>query len=106
MVKLEELFKGHSKTPEMILSELMTKENIEMKTEIHQPINLAKLYIIGQALVDMKLPKSGNLIHNFITRYLEYMVSHDRMGRKEIIEALTVSEMIKNNREREQPPVG
>lgn len=88
MVKLEELFKGHDKTPEMILSEMIDSRNIEMKTEISQPINLAKLYVVAQCLKDDGYEGAGQRIEDFINRYLLYQVSYNRQSRKEIIEAL------------------
>jgi hypothetical protein len=88
MVKLEEMFKGHDKTPEMILSEMVDPHNIEMKTEISQPINLAKLYVISQCLKDDNCVPAGKRIEEFIDRYLLYQVSYNRQSRKEVIEAL------------------
>lgn len=88
MVKLEEMFKGHDKTPEMILSEMIDSHDIEMKTEISQPINLSKLFVVGQCLKDEGYTKAGERIHDFISKYLLYQVSYNRQSRKEIIEAL------------------
>lgn len=88
MVKLEELFKGHDKTPEMILSELIDSHDIEMKTEIAQPINLAKLYVVAECLIADGCEGAGQRIKDFISRYLLYQVSYNRQSRKEVIEAL------------------
>lgn len=89
--KVEDMIELHDETMEKILAALMDKNNIEMKTEIQMPLNLTRLNAIADALIAHQRPKSGKLLKDFIKAYLEYMVSHDREGRKEIIHAISES---------------
>jgi len=85
---LDNMMRREDRTPEMILSELLTAKDIEMKTEIQQPINLAKLYVVGEVLKTEGFPRSGQTIHDFISKMNLYFVSHNRMSRTEAIEGL------------------
>ncbi|MGB5911849.1 MAG: hypothetical protein WBH31_11700 [Promethearchaeia archaeon] len=84
-----------------ILNSLLNaKENLELKTHIHEPLDLAKLYFLADYL-DVRFPTqidkkteerfslSGKAIKSFITIYLKYMVSWKRESRREIIRAVS-----------------
>ena len=88
-------------TREHILQALMTADvNINMKTDIEFPKELAQLETIGLFIKQKGYIKTGKLIIDFCTLYKEMRVSLKRKGRKEIIEAL--SSMIKEITEKEK----
>jgi len=91
-----DLFQVEEDSFEKILITLLDKENITMKTDIKNPLNLIKLKTLANLLRIEGLIEEANLIDNFITGYLEYMVSYNRQSRKEIIQAL--SEGLKEER--------
>lgn len=72
-----------------ILNTLLEKDNLELKTHIFRPKQLAVLNIVADLLETYNLPKSSAIIIKFIDLYLTYMVSYNRESRKEIIKALT-----------------
>lgn len=74
-----------------ILASLLDIKNIEMKTEIAMPLNLARLNTLADAFINTNKPKTGKLLKDFIQSYLMYMVSHDRKSREEIIHAIAES---------------
>ena len=83
-----------------ILNSLLDAEkNLELKTHIYNPKDLAGLYIWSEYL-DVELPTqkndegktfslSGDAIKSYITIYLKYMISKDRLSRGEIIKAVS-----------------
>lgn len=66
-----------------------SKQNLQLKTQIDKPKELASLVSIAYTLKLYKYTKSYKTIMDFIKTYLEYMVSYKRLGRLEIIRALT-----------------
>lgn len=73
---------------EKILTNLLTPENIELKTEVESPSALAGLKLIQKYLDDIGLKESSELIREYVETLLRLMVSYNRQGRKEIIEAV------------------
>lgn len=73
-----------------ILNNLLDGEqNLDLKTHIHKPKELASLNVISTLLETMGYNKSSNLILQFIEIYLRYMVSFKRLSRSEIIRAIS-----------------
>lgn len=72
-----------------ILNNLLDDENLELKTHIFKPKQLASLNMFADLLELYKFPKTSGVITKFIKVYLTYMVSYKRESRKEIIKALT-----------------
>lgn len=72
-----------------VLNNLLTKDNLEFKTHIFKPKQIAVLKIIGNFFKERNFPISSQIILDFIEYYLTYMVSYNRESRKEIIKALT-----------------
>ena len=72
-----------------ILNNLLDKDNLELKTHIFKPKQLATLKVFGEMMSSYKYPKSAKIIKDFLDIYLTYMVSFNRESRKEIIKALT-----------------
>lgn len=81
---------------EKILGNLLTDNNIELKTEINNPFALSVLKTIQKYLKEKKLQKSSGFIKIFIKYLLKYYVSYERKSRTEIVDA--VKGMIENSR--------
>lgn len=78
-------------SPMQILNSLQDKENVEMQTEIQQPLNLTRLETLAKWCGDEKAPNSKATLLDFVNDFRINMVSYDRKSRKEIITALTES---------------
>lgn len=75
---------------QQILNNLLNAENnLNLKTQIEKPKQLASLFILSKYLKQHNFKKSGKILEFFINTFLEYMISYKREGRKEIIRALT-----------------
>lgn len=73
-----------------ILNNLLDgKDNLELKTHIFKPKQLASLLTLANYLKTLELDKSSKLIIEFIRIYLEYMVSFKRLSRIEVIKAIS-----------------
>ena len=87
---LNELMEIQDSSFKEILNNLLDgEENLDLKTHIHKPKELASLNVIAVMLETMGYNKSSNLILNFIEIYLRYMVSFKRLSRSEIIRAIS-----------------
>lgn len=75
-------------TVEKILSELLDKDDIELKTEINNPLNVSRLMMISKWFEVNEYDDSSELIEKFVNYYLLYMVSHNRESRREIVTAI------------------
>lgn len=75
---------------EEILVDLQNLEkNLESKTHISKPKQLAVLKVFAELLESRKMTRESNLLESFILVFLKYMVSADRLARKEIISAVS-----------------
>ena len=87
---LDELKQVKDITSQEILNALLDgTENLDLKTHIYKPKQLASLNLVGILLKDLKYARSSTMIERFIEIYLRYMVSFRRESRKEIIKALS-----------------
>lgn len=76
-------------TFEKILNALLDGDkNLDLKTHINKPKQLAGLKIIENVLKSVKCPKSSELVDAFTKKYLRYMVSFKRLSRTETIQAI------------------
>lgn len=73
---------------EKILEQLLDSKDVELKSEVHNPIALSKLKALAIALEICKLKNSSKVIDKFIEWYLKYMVSYKRQSRKEAVNAI------------------
>lgn len=90
---LKSLSKDNTISIEKILNNLINNtDNLELKTEIHKPKELASLVSYANYLKENDFEIPYNTIMDFIEAYLKYMVSFNRMSRTEIIKALTPSD--------------
>ena len=72
-----------------LVSSLMTLENLELKSEVANPLNLTRLKIFGQWAENEGIEGAAADIDQFIDYYLRYMVSHNRQGRAEVVRAIS-----------------
>jgi hypothetical protein len=106
MSLLDDFEKVSDITAEEILTRLMKADDIELKTEIKKPLHLAKLYVLKELMQDAGFNTAGEIIDRFIQKYLVYMVSDKRKGRREIIEAVSgIREQIKTVKEKLINPI-
>ena len=73
---------------QQIVEELLNHKNLETKTELHRPNLFACLKIIENYLSQHKLQKSSNILSVFTEYTFLYLISKDRKGRLEYIDAL------------------
>ncbi len=90
MGSMDDLLPAKDLTFQEILQTMLDgEENLDLKTHIFRPKQLAGLNIIGDLLHGMKFERSSRIIGVFIEIYLRYMVSFNRMSRGEVIKALS-----------------
>lgn len=79
-------------TLQQILNALITHDkSLDLKTEIHQPKQLASLKVVAKYLEAKGFKKSAGTIDLFIETFLKYMVSYERQSRSEIVKAFQFS---------------
>jgi len=71
-----------------VISSLMDKENIVLKTEITNPYALDTFMMFANHLKEHGFVEAFKLMLFWKNRLLLYMVSHKRLSRKEITEIL------------------
>jgi hypothetical protein len=77
-------------TFEKILNALLDGDkNLDLKTHINKPKQLASLKIIENVLMSAGCNKASGLVDAFTKKYLRYMVSFQRMSRTETIRAIS-----------------
>lgn len=74
---------------DILVSLISDKENLTLKTEIHNPRGITALSLLQEYFKGIKCPVTAKIIGKLIDVYLEYMVSYNRKSRKEIIKALS-----------------
>jgi len=90
---LAELTELSEETKEKILKELLTTENLEIKTDIPNPLAITRLKILSIAIkkeferLGIDRSKSGDALEDTILWLLTYRISYQRQSRKEIIDA-------------------
>jgi len=71
-----------------IVEELLSEKNLDRKTELLQPIKWSIFSILENFLLSKNLTKSAEIIQKFTNLSFRYLISKDRKGRAEYIEAL------------------
>jgi len=75
---------------QQILNNLLDgTKDLDLKTHIFKPKQLASLNVLSDLLNRLKYIKSSKVIMDFIGIYLRYMISFERLSRKEIIKAIS-----------------
>jgi len=100
MSAINQLFQNMDETDlkQKIVEELLDSEkNLETKTELNKPITWTCLNVMNDFINDKKFKKSGQILGGFMNTAFKYLISHNREGRKEYIEALkSLSRMMEN----------
>ena len=81
-----DLVRDDETTDWKILDKLLCDDDIEMKTEIKNPLAVSKLRCIAAELTRRDMAKAGEIITAFIDNYLLNMVSFNRKRSGEIVE--------------------
>lgn len=86
---VDDFIEAKDLTYQEILNTLLDgEENLDLKTHVLRPKQLASLWILGNLLQSHKYEDSANQIHSFLDKFLRFMVSFNRLSRKEIVEAI------------------
>ena len=86
----DDLIESHDVSLQQILNNLLDgTKDLDLKTQIFKPKQLASLKILTELLGKLKYSESNKMLESFIKTFLRYMVSYDRQSRKEIIKALS-----------------
>lgn len=84
---LNQIIKPSVNTPslqQVLISLISDKDNIELKTEIHNPFALTLINMFGKLFKDKGYEGTSQFIDTLISIYLAYMVSNKRKSRSEI----------------------
>lgn len=67
--------------------ELFTKDNIELKTELPNPLSVTTIEVIGEHFKDLDdgIP---DILNTFVKHYKVNMVSNQRKSRQEFVKAI------------------
>jgi pantothenate synthetase len=84
----EELIETKETKLEDILSNLINKQDLELKTEIHNPLVISALDVLAISLRENNLNISSNILANFLYWFRINMVSYKRLSRNEIIKGI------------------
>ena len=91
---VEELSKIFSSEPiqdikrEIVLELLNSEKNLEEKTELDRPLKWSALESIREYIESLGLKRSSEILLKFQIKSFVYLISKDRKGRAEYIEAL------------------
>jgi len=72
-----------------LVSSLMTVDNLELKSEVGNPLNLTRLKTMGAWAKQEGIGGVQQSIDQFIQDYLKFMVSKKRQGRLEVVKAIS-----------------
>lgn len=84
---LNQIIKPTSDVPsiqQILLALISDKDNIELKTEIHNPFALTLIKMFGKLFQKKEYTGTATFISDLIQIFLEYMVSNKRKSRTEI----------------------
>jgi hypothetical protein len=85
-MKFEEIFQaGEDVSLETVLNQLMNKKDIELKTEITNPLAMTRLRVLASYGSEKGFPKTAEILNAVCDWNNLHMVSKGRGGRKEII---------------------
>lgn len=90
MESLSEVFNNDKEIEiqQKIVEELLNSQNLDSKTELQKPMKWSILRVIISFLESKKLLKSSKILDEFVNTSFKYLISLDRKGRIEYIQAL------------------
>jgi hypothetical protein len=80
-----------------VVEKLINNDDLESKTELIKPLRWSCLNSIEDFIKSHKLPISSTILQLFIKTSFKYLISNDRKGRIEYIEALKALSNTMNN---------
>jgi len=89
MPLLEELMPIEEESVEKILVRMLDGQDVELKTEYHDPLRVSLLETLADWLEAEGLTSSAQLLKDFLKHYSIAMVSNDRKSREEIVRAVS-----------------
>lgn len=100
MSAIDSMESGMREINEIDISQILNNlidstKDIELKTEILKPKQLASLKLLSDFIFSFDLEHSSKLIDDFLDIYFKYMVSYNRQSRQEIIRAISYQMEIK-----------
>lgn len=76
-------------TFEKILNNMLDGEhNLDLKSHIFKPKVLSSFVVFGSSIGELKYKTAAGRIDTFVKKYLRFMVSYQRLSRKEVTHAL------------------
>jgi len=84
-----------------IVEQLLNNENLASKTELSKPLRWSCLDTIREYVQKHQLPQANAILEKFIQTSFTYLISFERKGRTEYIEALKSLSQLDHS----QPPV-
>lgn len=99
---LQSLFNATPSVEREIVNELFSNENLDRKTELKRPLSWSIIDVIRNYLQGHNLTYSSGILQNFIEISFRFLISKNRQGRQEYVEAL---KSISRNIESEQVKV-
>ena len=94
---MDEIIPTKNYSLQKILNNLIQDDdNIDLKTHIFKPKQLAGLIVIQEYLKSIELTQSSKLIKTFMKHFKRLMISYKRLSRIEIIKA--ISSMLEKER--------
>ena len=86
---IEGFIESKDLTYQEILNTLLDgEENLDLKTHVFRPKQLANIFILGNLLKSYEYILSAEKLHSFLEKYLRFMVSFNRLSRREIVDAI------------------
>jgi response regulator of citrate/malate metabolism len=71
-----------------VVEKLINNEDLESKTELNKPLRWSCLETIQNFIEKKDMSITANILKNFMNTSFTYLISNERKGRKEYIEAL------------------
>lgn len=71
-----------------IVQELISNNNLEKKTELSNPLRWSCLTMIQEFILNHNLKQSSSILARFTETAFRYLISKERKGRVEYVEAL------------------
>ena len=85
---LNQLFDQGSSVEKEILSEVLSLDNLDRKTDLGRPITWAILTAVQNFLKVHALSSSSNILEQFVETSFRYLISKNRRGRQEYVQGL------------------
>lgn len=89
---------------EIVLELLNSEKNLDEKTELGKPLKWSALRTISEFIKSRNLEQSHTILESFIVQAFKFLISKDRKGRKEYIEALqSINNRIEESKKDKEP---